>query len=90
MRFFKGLGSRLQAMAFVALACCFALLPGVASAQTGGGASLPTEQFNVSIVAFVPLILTAFATVVTAVVGGYFLIQLVRGGMMWARRYTTK
>ena len=82
----KGLSSRLQALAFVAVACCFALLPGVASAQ----ASLPTNEFDVSVAAFVPLILTAFATVVTAVVGGYFLIQLVRGGMMWARRYTTK
>ena len=88
----NGFVSRLVGVAF---AVAIAVLPVTGFAQVDGGAdppgtSWPTNEFNVNIAEFVPLILQAFAVVVAAVDGGYFLIQLVRGGMAWARRYTTK
>ena len=71
--------------------CAVALVaatPVLASAQESS--LLPSAEFGVDLTQFVPVVLAAFGSVIAAVLGGYFLIHIIRGGMRWIRSYNAR
>lgn len=80
----------LSRVRFLAAALAVAAVCSASNLMAQNAPALPHTDFDIDIAGYVPPVLAFLATTIAAVVGGYFLIQLVRGGMMWVRRYATK
>ena len=84
--FSKGIEMRKWKIAGASLAVAtLAMTPALASAQ-----SLNTTDFNVDIASYITAVAVTIAGLVGGVLGVYFLIQIVKGGMQWIKSYATK
>ena len=71
-------------LALAMVAICFSM-----GAPAGAQETLSTD-LGVDITAWVSTVAAAFGALVGAVLGVYFLIQIVKAGMQWIRRFAAK